>query len=98
MRIPVRNTSGLTLRSVGTGSMLPPVLFEGQGWRASLLRSLCEGARFLDSGCSWGFYVFGSAGFAGFTLMSTGSGLRRCAYGIISVALGEVTGFFVNAF
>ena len=64
VRIPVRNRSGLTLRSVGPDNMLHPVPFGVKGWRAVCRRvrrffsvpltELVENGVFLGKPCAYG--------------------------------------------
>ena len=87
-RIPVRNRSGLTLRSVGSSGILLPVLCV-QGWCVAYRRVRIEYLLLLRRG----WCIFGTLGVPWspcaygevlallvFPLMSTILGLWRCAY------------------
>ena len=60
---------GLTLRSVGSNSMFPPVLCLGQEWHV-----VCQRVRRVHPVLLWGMFLLVFFGFLGFFLVS-------CAYG-----------------
>ena len=68
----IRN--GLTLRSVGSNNMFPPVLCSRQGWHV-----VCQRVRRVHQFLLWGILFLACFGLFGFFLVS-------CAYGSSSFA------------
>ena len=63
VRILVGIRNGLTLRSVGSNNMFPPVLCLGQGWHA-----VCQRVRRVHQFLLWGMFLLAFFGFCGFSL------------------------------